>query len=244
MNLGEWQAADWAAFGQVGALLIAIVAGVLVWLQVQHGQQVREEQTRPYVIVDFEFRGVMVMLAVTNIGSTPAKDVRINFDKPLVSPTKAVNPESFAVFREPIPMLAPGRKIVVMFGSGFDFFREGESAPRRYVARLEYSPLDEARRSWRRSKPYQDPPLVLDLEPFKYATLERDNLHQINESLKKIKSVMESWTSGQRLRINTIMQGELDERDAEWYRQRRSEEWEQIKEESRSDVVTDQTNPA
>ncbi len=57
MNPTAWQAAEWAAFGQVGALVVAIVAGALVWLQVRHGRQIREDQNRPYVIVDFELRG-------------------------------------------------------------------------------------------------------------------------------------------------------------------------------------------
>ncbi len=45
MDLSHWGAAEWGAFGQVGALVVAVVAGLLVWLQVLQGRQVREEQT-------------------------------------------------------------------------------------------------------------------------------------------------------------------------------------------------------
>lgn len=76
------------------------MAGLLVWLQVHQGRQVREDQTRPYVIVDFEFRGMLVLVSVRNLGATPAANVRIAFDRPLESPTKGLNPERFAVFSE------------------------------------------------------------------------------------------------------------------------------------------------
>jgi hypothetical protein len=69
MDLSQWDAAEWGAFGQVGALVVATVAGILVWLQVRHGRQVLEDQTRPHVIVDFEFRGMLVLITVKNIGT-------------------------------------------------------------------------------------------------------------------------------------------------------------------------------
>lgn len=40
VNPTAWHAAEWGAFGQVGALVVAIVAGLLVRLQAHHGRQV------------------------------------------------------------------------------------------------------------------------------------------------------------------------------------------------------------
>jgi hypothetical protein len=191
MNPTHWEAAEWGAFGQVGALVVATVAGVLVWLQVRHGRQVREDQTRPYVIVDFE-----------------SQRVNISFDPPLQSPL-VDDPQAFVVFSEGIPMLAPGRAIRHTFGTGPQFFPdEGEGVPLRYEARVQYTNLD--------GKPYEDPPLVLDLLPFKHSAVDREDLHQIYQNLKDIKNLMKSWTSERRLRVNTETQTELSARHREW----------------------------
>lgn len=205
MNPFEWGAADWGAFGQVGALLVAVVAGVLVWLQVRQGRQVREDQTRPYVTLDFEFEGWEVVIAIRNIGTTPARNVRFRFDKPLESPRREDGDEELAIFSSGIPMLAPGRRIAVPFGNGPDFFNQNDrTVPLMYTANVSYSDLEGR-------KMYADPPLVLDLLPFKHSIIDRDDLHQIYQQLKDIKAVMKSWTAGQRLRINTITQAEVDD---------------------------------
>jgi hypothetical protein len=221
MNSNGWHAQEWAAFGQVGALAVAAIAGVLVWLQVRQGRQLREDQSRPYVIVDFEFRSMLVMLSISNIGSTPATDVRIEFDRPLDSPTAGLNPNRFAVFAEPIPMLAPGRKINFTFGKGPDFFpKDGSAVPLRYVVHAKYRPLQQNRRFLKKQKVYADPPLVLDLQPFKYAAIDHDDLHQIHQNLKNMNHLIKSWTNGQRLQVNTITQAEIDQRNRSWFEDR------------------------
>lgn len=210
MDPRAWGAAEWGAFGQVGALVVAVVAGVLVWLQVRQGKQVREDQTRPYVILDFDFQAEEVMIAVRNIGTTPARDVRFKFDKPL-RPPHYIEEEALAVFTDGIPMLAPGRTIGIPFGSALQFFSdEGDPVPLQYTARLTYESLDSKRT-------YEDPPLVIDLLPFKHTYVQYDELRRISRNLKEIKDVLKSWTSEQRLRVNTVTQGEVDER----HRQRR-----------------------
>jgi hypothetical protein len=214
MNIREWGAAEWGAFGQVGALVVATVAGVLVWLQVRQGRQSREDQTRPYVIVDFEFRGIAVMLTVRNIGTTPARDVRIRFTPPLQSPLEG-DPKEFAVFAEGIPMLAPGRAISHLFGTGPQFFpAEGEAVPLRYEARAKYANLE--------GKPYEDPALVLDLLPFKNSAIDREDLHEVAQSLKAISKVMTSWTREQRLRVNTESRAEAEARYQAWRERRKA----------------------
>jgi hypothetical protein len=218
VNPMDWHAAEWGAFGQVGALVVAAVAGLLVWLQVRHGRQVREDQTRPYVIVDFEFRGMLVLISVKNIGTTPAANVHIMFDKPLQSPTQSLKPERFAVFSEPIAMMAPGRAIRVYFGMGPDFFpTDGEGVPLRYEVEVRYSDLGGKRN-------YIDPSNILDLAPFKHTSVDRDDLHEIAQRVKGIEQAMKQWTQRGRLGINSITQAEIDERDAEYLEERHAED--------------------
>ena len=158
-------------------------------------------QTRPYVIVDFEFQSIVVMLAVRNIGTTPAREVRIRFDPPLQS-SLAHDPSEFAVFADGSPMLAPGRAIRHMFGTGPQFFpQEGEGVPLRYEAQVQYTNLG--------GKRYDDPPLVLDLLPFKNSALDREELHELSQNLKDIKNLMKSWATEGRPRVNTETQAEV-----------------------------------
>ena len=205
MNPINWGPVEWGAFGQVGALLVAIVAGYLVWKQVAHAREAREDQTRPYVIVDFEFSELQVFLAVKNVGASPARDVTVTFDRPLQRPYPNDDPvEEFAVFSRGIPMLAPGRSILIDFGSGPDFFPEENGVPLRYEATVRYKALHG-------KTVYDDPPLILDLQPFRHAIIRRDDLHQIALHLKEIRKLMNAWTAGRRLKINSITQREVDE---------------------------------
>jgi hypothetical protein len=219
MNPLSWGAPEWAAFGQVGALVVAVVAGVLVWLQVRQGRQIREDQTRPYVVLDFEFIGQLAVIAVRNIGTTPACDVRFSFDKPLRG-TLGHERDALSVFVEGMPMLAPNRVVTFPLGQGPDLVPEdGEATvPTRYAVEITYTDLEGSRR-------YEDPPIILDLAPFKHSLVDREDLHQIYQNLKEIKNLMKSWTSEQRLRVNAITQREVDDRNRarfEQYQSRRA----------------------
>ena len=109
----DWAAvAAWAAWATV---LIYIVIGLFAWRQVREARKLREEQARPFVIVDFD-PGFLVYLKVENLGRTMARDVRINFDKKLTSSLDRPRElDETPLFREPIPALPPGKKIRVLF---------------------------------------------------------------------------------------------------------------------------------
>ena len=109
----DWSAvAAWAAWATV---LIYLVIGLFAWRQVREARTLREEQARPFVIVDFE-PGLVVYLTVENLGRTMARDVRIQFDKPLTSSLDRPHElDESPLFRQPIPALPPGKKIRVLF---------------------------------------------------------------------------------------------------------------------------------
>lgn len=222
MDPSSWSAPEWAAFGQVGALIVAAVAGVLVWLQVRQGRHSREDQTRPYAIVDFAFRGSFIAIAVENIGTTAARDVEFHFDPPLRTP--AGNDLEIEIFDEGIPMLAPGRRILIPYGAGSTLFIDDNAAPLRYEVQLRYTDLSGKRR-------YSDPTLVLDLRPYRHSLIGRDDLHQIYQNLKAIKQLMTTWTTESRLSVNLLAQADIDERNTEWFEQRRAQEWDRLRNE-------------
>jgi hypothetical protein len=109
---------DWAAVAARAAWAtvgIYIVIGLFAWRQVHEARKLREEQARPFVIVDFE-PDFLVYLTVENLGRTMARDVTIHFDK-LLETTLKDRPklDELPLFREPIPTLPPGKKIRVLF---------------------------------------------------------------------------------------------------------------------------------
>src|SRR5690348_10592102 len=109
---------NWSAVTACAAwatVLIYIVIGLFAWRQVHEARTLREEQARPFVIVDFE-PGFLVYLTVENLGRTMARDISIHFDKPLTSslPGRSELDES-PLFRQPIPAMPPGKKIRVLF---------------------------------------------------------------------------------------------------------------------------------
>jgi hypothetical protein len=57
---------------QLGVL---IVAALFAWRQVGEARKLREDQARPFVMVDFDVRDHMIFLVVSNIGESVAKDV-------------------------------------------------------------------------------------------------------------------------------------------------------------------------
>lgn len=109
----DWAAVTaWAAWATVA---VYVALGIFAWIQVLQARRLREEQARPFVIVDFE-PGFLVYLTVENIGRTMARDVTVRFDKPLASTlTGPREINESPLLRQPIPTLPPGRKIRVLF---------------------------------------------------------------------------------------------------------------------------------
>ncbi len=157
-----------------------------------------------------------MLISARNIGTTPAATVRIEFNTTLVSPAKDMDPERLAVFSDPIAMMAPGRVISVPFGRAWDFFpADGVPPPLRYEAKVSYTDLAGKHR-------YEDPACTLDLAPFKHTPIYRDDLREIAVRLKGMEQAMGRWTKSGRLRVNTMTQAEIDERDAAHWEQVRA----------------------
>lgn len=192
MEVTSWSAPDWAAFGAVTAVLVYIVLGVIALRQLRESRRVRELQTRPYVLVDFYFKGLFVMLEIRNIGTTPARNVQVAFDKPLqASDDRRSN---FSIFDSPIPMMAPGRSIRLPMGSGPAFFTEGTQTPLSYIAQIKYTDMTGREK-------YDDPPLMLNLEPYKHTAAPRDNAGDLVSAVREIRTTLNKWGSHNGLQV-------------------------------------------
>ncbi|MDT9594238.1 hypothetical protein RDV89_14235 [Nocardioides zeae] len=192
MDFRTWESAEWAAFGGVGALIVYVVIGVIALRQFRESRRLRELEYRPYVIVDFYFKGFSVYLEVRNTGRNPARDVTVSFDKELVSSDDR-RAAKFSIFDQPIPMMAPGRTIRIPLGSGPAFFEEGQTAPLSYEVQVTYTDMS--------GKALRDPPLLLDLAPYRHTVPPRDDAADLVAAVREIRNTHRRWTSNGGLKV-------------------------------------------
>lgn len=196
--------------GIVGAQLIVLVAAAFVgWHQLREARRLREQQSRPFVVIDFYVeRGVETYLEIANLGTSLARDVRFEISPPLASAVD-VPVEKFKMLNEGIPTLAPGKRLRTFFDIGFQ--RVESDLPMSYAAIVEYNDEDR-KRSFREN-------LDLDLELFMYLeSPTRRDMHDVHERLEDIGKTLRkwSWSPGGLL---TVSRAEADEKN----RQRREE---------------------
>jgi hypothetical protein len=111
----DWTATDWAGV----TCVVLIAAAIVAWRHLREARQLREQQARPFVVIDLDIKSTIAQFEITNIGSTIARDVRFRFEPPLKSswddepgrkPLAQAN-----LFMSGIPSLPPGKVITTMF---------------------------------------------------------------------------------------------------------------------------------
>jgi hypothetical protein len=190
----------------VGLQLIVLVAAALVgWNQVREARRLREQQSRPFVVIDFDIeRGVETYLEVANLGNSLAREVTFEVTPPLESSID-VQVEKFKMFNEGIATLAPGKRYRTFFDTGFH--RIESDLPLTYKVIVRYRDQD-GRRSFEET-------IDLDLAQFLYLeTPSRRDVHDLSEHLKDIVATLRklTWSRGGLL---TVSRAEADEIEAE-----------------------------
>lgn len=161
------------------------VAAFVAWHQVKEARGLREQQIRPFVVIDFEVEDFLIFLAVSNIGNALARDVRFKID-PAFS-TAIENPlDEMKLLRDGTSTLAPGKKIRTLFDSALQ--RKPDDYPDLYRVGVTYSD-EQARRRF-------DETLDLDLGIYwNLSIVTRHGLHDVHERLKDIRNELKKWTS-------------------------------------------------
>ena len=196
---------NWPAVAALAAwatVLIYIVIGLFAWRQVREARKLREEQARPFVIVDFE-PGFLVYLTVENLGRTMARDVRIQFGKPLETTLERPREiDETPLFREAIPTLPPGKKIRVLF----------DQFPARLEAGLALTyDVDVSYKGPTGKKPLKDT-YRLDLGMYVGSALPPKGIPELATEVENIRKEIEKW-KGSNLRgllVHTLDQRQLD----------------------------------
>lgn len=181
-------AATWAESAQVwifaAQLVVLIIAAVVGWYQVREARRLREQQIRPFVVIDFEVEpDLTVYLEVSNLGSSLARDVRIQIDPPLESAVD-VDVADLKMLREGIGTVAPGKVYRMFFDQGFR--RVETDLPMNHIATLIYTDETGERR-------FKET-LNLDLDQYKAMQfIKEGTVHDLYKQLQAINKTMEKW---------------------------------------------------
>jgi hypothetical protein len=210
----EWTPAAWAAVGAWGALIYAVV-------QVGEARKLREEQARPWILVDFE-PGFIFWLTIENIGRTVATDIRIRFRPDLASTqSRPWAWEESTLLTDGIPMLPPNKKLRAFFDSFPE--RLKSDLPMTYDVEVEYHGPTK-----------QKKPLTshyrLDLNFYVGMSPSPKGIPDLVKTLEDIKGEMHKWTdrSGSTgLRVSTA---DREKQERRLFRPSRLRNAKQIKE--------------
>ena len=190
----------WIASAAAVQTIIVGAAAVFAYRQVREVQRTREEQSRPFVVVDLDISDPpLVFLSVSNLGRTIARRVRIQFEpslansfdnRPLTEDQKKAGVSlpllvPFEVFTEEIPSMAPGKAIRTLFDSMFGERRE--DLPESYRVTVRYE--DD------RSRPHTEE-MLLGFAAYKNLEyIQRHTIHDVHDQLEKIADAVKHWSA-------------------------------------------------
>jgi len=208
--LSDWEHHQgfWVMVGAVsGAVSAAIIlaAALVARSQLREAQVLRENQTRPFVVIEFHPEASSVInLRISNLGSTMGRDVRFAITPPLLTSHEAQwHVIDMQIFQSGIRSIAPGRVIEFFF----DTWIGRNNMNDRHAVRITYR--GEGGRQ------YQDE-LDLDLGVFLgMHFIRRNGLHDIHKQLENIAATLRDFkASGGGLL--TMSSTDLAKRDEEW----------------------------
>lgn len=188
--------AEWTALGTVATAAVAVLAAVFAGWQVWEIRRTREDQARPFVVVDVEpsaAGGHLLNLVIENVGTTVAHDVTFEFKPALRSSRKEYNVAESVLLREGIPTLPPGRRIEALFDVSHE--RIKTDLPMRYDVTVH---LDDSRGRRQKTQQY-----VIDLS-HRYGLLrvEEYGVHHAANALRGIEHTVKKWTApGGRVKV-------------------------------------------
>jgi hypothetical protein len=180
-----WRTSEWESAGVWATGLFTIGLLIYAALQLRHSQQVRDDQSRPHIVVDFHFRSVLVALSVRNIGQTAARDVRVRLAEPLTS-AAATDPalpwQTHGLFgTEGVSLFAPGREMRFLIDT-FD---------KRYEAKLPMSISGTVEYKRARGDEVMCESFTIDMTPYALALVAPKDIADIGDEAEKIRKLLE-----------------------------------------------------
>ncbi|HVF12699.1 MAG TPA: hypothetical protein VNA87_06400 [Actinomycetota bacterium] len=181
----DWSPAAWAAIGACATFLVYVVIGIYAVRQVGEARRLREEQARPWVVVDFDVN-FAAWVTFENIGRTLATDVRVRFDPPLTSTLpQPWSWERSSLLRDGLPSMPPNKQWRLLFDSFPERVKVG-TLPMIYDVEVEYLGATS-------NKPYKTH-YKLDLNLDVGAGRPPKGMAELVDTLDSIRAEMSKWT--------------------------------------------------
>lgn len=182
LHVDAWTAiGTWMTFG-----VLACSAG-FAFVQIRDARSLREEESRPVVVVDFDVdkKPHMIYLYFENLGRTTAHDVRLTFDPPLQSKTFKVE---FGFFNHTFPTLPPGKRIESFFDSSTERLSPEADLPAKYSVTVKYK--DRHRKEWTDS-------YLLDIEALRGRMFVGEKtMEDVAKAVEDIHKQLSAWRTG------------------------------------------------
>lgn len=177
------RASAFAAAAAAGTLVVYVVIALLAWRQVREAQKLREEQARPWVVVDIvpAVGSPVLILVIENLGKTVARDVGITFS-PVLQPLPGGEDLFEApALRDGIAFLPPRRQLRFELG----YWSGDDSAfDRRHLVSIACSDAQGVR--------LPDSSYDLDFSALRGSILPWDGARQVARAVERIASSLES----------------------------------------------------
>jgi hypothetical protein len=180
----------WAAIASWATLTISLAAAVFVYHQLREARLLREEQSRPFLIVDVALRSIIVELVIRNIGATAATNVIVFFDEPVTSSrANGVAWSTTPLFTTGMPLMAPGR--IIRFFLDTLPGRESAGLPMTLRGRVTY------RSAGPRPRTYTET-FDINLEVYRQSLIPEKGLPELVKEVEILRKEVAKWTDGTR----------------------------------------------
>lgn len=188
-------------------LLVLTAAAVYGRRQLNEAKELREAQTRPFVVIDLDSSVHTAFdLVVKNIGPTLARDVRFEFDPPIRSTDDDLDPSKIKMFREGISTLAPGKEIRTLFENGPARYKS--DLPDTYEVTVTYTDQTGKR-------DYEE---KIDLDFGLYwdrLTTTRRDVHDVHNQLETIAKEIRQWRPNLGRGLLAVTTADVEKRNAD-----------------------------
>lgn len=194
----SWGPDEWTAAGTLVTAGVAAAAAVVAYFQLRQARHLREDQARPFVVVDIVPSEVdlhILNFVIENVGNTVAQDVRLEFDPPIASSLDGYDLAGSALLCDGIPTMPPRRRIEFLFDISHS--RLNTDLPKRYDAVVSYKDS--------RGRPVAPTPYILDIGfLFGLEHITQYGVHHAAKSLREIEKHLRRVTSNKGVRVQSF----------------------------------------